>query len=711
MYDTSTSLMIRRGLRTAALPLTTLLWSSISSSQLTESSVPLQPKHTGQGDTPATSTPAEAQRTYSPTEFLVFAPQTALDMLMHVPGFGIEQPDGRRGFAGGASNILINGQRFSGKSNDAVTELARIPASNVLRLEIADGATLGIQGLSGSVANVITKPRRISGHFAWRPEFQPRGSDAALTAGNASLSSALGQLQYTMAVRNESVRRSTPGLKLVRTQTGGIIDHREELHITREDRINLSGTFKYEIDTESVANLNVSYGQLLSSTKELSDRSGPNLVDRFRTSSDVENGRDWEIGGDVEFVLGGARLKIIGLSRFERSPKESGILTEFADERTPLGSRFVRAGNEVETIARTEFRWKNSLVEWHIYAEGALNRLQNIAGLYELLADGSFSEVRFPGASGRVQEERAELTVGLGRARSRRFSVRGSVAGEFSRLSQSNAVERPREFARPKGLASISWKASPRLDLKATVQRAVGQLNFLDFLSSKHLRSGNVSTANPRLVPPVSWEAEIEAIRHIGAYDVLKLRLYGREIRDVIDVVSLGPGLEGLGNIDHASVRGAELTTTIKMDPLGWKGAKIDVNLQLQRSRLKDPLTREMRRLSRDLIRKIDLSLRHDLPRSDWAWGADFIQVRRARGFRLASIDRTWEAPGAAGVFVENKNVMGLKVRLSLRNLLGPDEHTRRTFFRGWRPSDIVRVESSVRSKGPSLALSVSGHY
>src|SRR5688500_11252085 len=98
-------------------------------------------------------------RSYTPADFVRFAPKTALDMLRQVPGFTIQQPDPndlRRGLGQAQTNVLINGQRFSGKSNDVVTEVGRIAADNVVRIEIIDGATLDGPGLSGQVVNSVT---------------------------------------------------------------------------------------------------------------------------------------------------------------------------------------------------------------------------------------------------------------------------------------------------------------------------------------------------------------------------------------------------------------------------------------------------------------------------------------------------------------------------------------------------------------------------
>ena len=85
-------------------------------------------------------------RTYTPEDFARYAPRNALDMLEQVPGFVIRAAVQERGLGQATGNVLINGQRLSGKSNDVLTQLSRIPAGNVVRIEIVDGATLDIPG-------------------------------------------------------------------------------------------------------------------------------------------------------------------------------------------------------------------------------------------------------------------------------------------------------------------------------------------------------------------------------------------------------------------------------------------------------------------------------------------------------------------------------------------------------------------------------------
>jgi hypothetical protein len=114
-----------------------------------------------------------------------------------VPGFlDRRRPDtDRRGLGQATGNVLINSERFSGKSTDIFTELRRISAANVARIEIVDGSTLNISGLSGQVANVITLTRGLSGNYVWRPA-DPRAPHAGQAAQRRSFDQRLAGNQH-----------------------------------------------------------------------------------------------------------------------------------------------------------------------------------------------------------------------------------------------------------------------------------------------------------------------------------------------------------------------------------------------------------------------------------------------------------------------------------------------------------------------------------
>ncbi|HEV2078918.1 MAG TPA: TonB-dependent receptor plug domain-containing protein [Allosphingosinicella sp.] len=673
---------------------------------------PAGAQETGNAPPPVAAAPANVERakTYTPQDFARFAPKNALDMLRQVPGFIIQQQEsGRRGFGESGGNILLNGKRISGKSNDALSELGRIAARNVIRIEIRDGATLNIPGLSGQVANIIAKSGSRTGQFAWRPEFRARNTNPLLLRGDASVSGSTGPFDYNVGIRNDAFRGGGAGPTLIFSPGGDILDRREERVIARGDRPKLSGSLKYDGPGSSVGNLNLSYGRNFFRLDDDSDRSGPGQVDRFREVRSREDEYSYEAGADYEFELGGGRLKLIGLHQFEHSPFQTRSITSFADDSPRVGTRFVRTADEKETIGRAEYRWKAGRADWQVSAEGAFNSLDNVAGLFTLLPNGEFREVQLPGGSAKVTEDRGEARLTYGRPLSPKLSLQGSVGGEYSKLSLLGADASERTFWRPKGFISTAWKPSRRLDMNAKLERKVGQLNFLDFLASENLSNENRNAGNPDLVPPQSWELDLSGTRNLGPFGSTTLRLFGRLLEDVVDQIPIGLTGESPGNIDKASIYGMESRSTFLLEPLGWRGAKIDARFQLQTSRVRDPLTGEPRQISGNLLRAGELSLRHDIPASDWAWGGAVQHMRPAKNFRLGEVSLGYEGPVFANLFVENKDVFGLTVRGTLGNLLGGDQILDRTVSAGRRTNPVLFLEQRRRTIGPIFGLSVSG--
>ena len=98
---------------------------------------------------------AVASRSFSPADFARFSPKTALDMVNQIPSFSIRAAEKMRGLGQATDNVLFNGERASSKSDNVTSQLARIPASSVIRIDIVDAATLNLPGLAGQVANII----------------------------------------------------------------------------------------------------------------------------------------------------------------------------------------------------------------------------------------------------------------------------------------------------------------------------------------------------------------------------------------------------------------------------------------------------------------------------------------------------------------------------------------------------------------------------
>src|ERR1051325_3125990 len=394
-------------------------------------------------------TPATPTRTYVPADFAQFAPRTAYDMLARVPGFSIKEEDLERGLGEATGNVVINGQRISGKSNDVVTELTRIPATDVERIEIVDGATLKIPGLSGQVANVIVKPKGISGQWAYRPEFRSYYTDPLFTRFDLSVSGTKGPVQYTLGLDNRGNRSGAGGPTWIHSPAGPVTEVRDEQWRGNSDQPRVTGRFAFTGATGAKGNLNLLYSRFYYDYLETGTRTDADGA-RDRRVTEDQHGHNYEIGGDYELGLGLGRLKLIGVGRGNRYPDEVTVVTRFADG-TREGDRFTQVGDERELIGRGEYRWTSRGAEWQLSAEGAFNSLDNTSRLFEMRNNGGFDEVALPGGIAKVTEDRYEVIGSYRRPVTKSVPLKLSEGGEYSQLAQVGGGGTTRTFYRPKG--------------------------------------------------------------------------------------------------------------------------------------------------------------------------------------------------------------------------------------------------------------------
>ena len=194
------------------------------------------PLAAAQDNAPATAPAAAAARTFTAADFARYAPRTALDMLEQVPGFAIREAVMERGLGQATGNVLVNGQRLSAKSNDVITQLSQVPAGNVVRIEILDGATLDIPGLSGQVANVVTKAQGLGGQWEWRPDFRRYYTDPQLTRGSVSVSGSRGRMDYTLGIDNSANHSGAGGPTTIYNADGSIRERRDDAWTGENDR-------------------------------------------------------------------------------------------------------------------------------------------------------------------------------------------------------------------------------------------------------------------------------------------------------------------------------------------------------------------------------------------------------------------------------------------------------------------------------------------
>ncbi len=654
---------------------------------------------------------SQGKEVYTPTDFARFAPRNALDMLNQVPGFEVMSSDQGRGIGQAGDNVLINGERVASKSDGLFDVLARIAANRVERIEIIDGATLGIPGLSGQVANVFTKPGAISGRYEYRAVFRPKYAEPSFIAGEVSVSGTTPRLEWTLAATHNAGRGAAGGPGIIRDSLGVLTENRDVRIKFIGEFPRIAGTLKWNGPGSLVANFNANYSRSYTDFDNDEDRDLVTGVDLFRDFDNRSRAYGYELGGDVDFALGPGRMKLIGLERFNHNNQRSDSISIYSDDAPSTGSRFTSVFDSGERIGRAEYRWDMVGGSWQLDAEAAFNSLDQVSRLFNLEPTGDFSEIPFPEGTARVTEDRYEVVLNHNRTLAKGLTVQLGVGGEYSKLAQAGAGGLTRTFWRPKGSLSLAWTPEQGLDLSLKIARTVGQLAFGDFLANVNLAQNTGNRGNALLVPQQAWEADFTIRKNLGAWGSGTVNVYGRWIEDYIDIIPVNGG-ESSGNIPSARLYGVALNGTINLDPIGWKGAKINAGATFEDSNVEDPLTFIPRPFSGINDWRGEISIRYDVPDSNWAMGAGFNWSHVQPYIRLFETGRDYEGPIYSFAFIEHKDVFGLTVNLNVFNVTDGRAIFHRTVYTGLRDrTPISYFEHRDLSVQPIIRLQVKGDF
>ena len=661
----------------------------------------------------ASSTNAQALlNTYTPADFDRFQPNTALDMVSQIPGFSLRDGDsGSRGFGEASANFLINGRRPSTKSQSARDLLARIPAESVKRLEVLDGASLDIPGLSGQVVNVVARTVDLSGSWRYAARFE-EGTAPQLLEGELSVAGERGDLSFNLALDAGQFTFTEDSVETFfddRPDRGGnVIEDRTEDVFFDNRRPRLSANLSWTPANGHVANLNsrLQYRNNKNGVRETFIARSP---DRLSGSSEGNGGEDeWEIdiSGDYALPAGPGTLKLIGLYRFEDSDIETRFVNAF-DGRDPTRSIFRRDEIEKEIIARTEYAFSlGGVHDVQVSAEYAFNSLDS-----EALFEDNFTSPQIDNVL--VEEDRFEGRVTDSWVLPGDLNLQASIGAEYSSLGVVAPGEEPRTFFRPKGFVAGSWAASDMYTLRTRIEREVGQLDFGDFVSTRSLADEIVTSGNADIIPEQSWNLSFEIERTDPKLLSGRVSPFYERIDDPNDRVLFSDGTEGPGNLDSAERWGIEAEATLLFDTLGITGLRLEAFGLLQDSAIDDPLTGERRPINNDTEYAYELEARYDIPNSQIALFTEFENSQSRPFIRFDEVRNVIVDEPFLEAGVIFKDVYGLQLSVFVQNILNNTiiRERERFFGEGLRLDPITRFERFERDRGRRLNIELSGTF
>lgn len=660
----------------------------------------------------APSGPASDRRAkvYPAAFFAAYAPSTALDMVRQVPGFGIEEVDGEmRGFSGAAGNVVFNGARASSKSDALSAQLARIPAAQVVRIEVAPGDVFGSDFAGRSqVLNVITtKAGGIDGNVKVA---LTRIHDGRLTpTGEAAVVVRSGASTFNLSAETGRRAQTENGFDEVRRASDGVlVERREKTNVITERFPAIAASWAHDGGANKAAHLNLRYAPghfTLQQFNHVTPAGGPARDDRLTQDSHPTR---YEIGGDVTRPLGGGALKLVGLAnRRERDDFDASYTRQ--NDAVVGGFEQATASRYDEVLGRLSWtRPRLFGFAFELGSEVAYNKLDNATDLFGLGPNGARDPIDLPIDRATVDELRSESYVNLGRQLTPALRLDTTLAFEVSKLTVSGdtSAERSLRFFKP-GM-TLDWKGGGSWHVQASMRRIVAQLNFYDFISAAELANDRVNGGNANLRPQRTWEARLTIERPVLGKGQVRLEAGYDWASDLQDRILTPEGFDAPGNIGSGTRKFVQGTFDAPLDGLGIKGTRFKLTGGWQDHSVRDPLTGELRRWSGFRPAwNLNAELRRDAAK--WSYGLQVFREAPNTVYRISEIDRFFNSGPFGIAFAEYRPDKRTTVRLDIENVFDVAGQRRRTFYDPDRRQPLPSViEFRQRDARPSFTLSIN---
>jgi hypothetical protein len=645
----------------------------------------------------------DAVTPYPAAYFADAQPYSAFDMVSRLPGFSFDGGDSDvRGLSGATGNVLVDGQRPTGKSESLETILRRIPARSVLRVELirAGAAGVDMQG-RGLVANVVrVRETTTRGRLEASSAFHPDGVAAPRLAGEVSRRRGDRLLELSAAI-GRTVDDEKGAGPLVWTRPDGTLQ-RDAVY--REDKGARAAEAAVGYERQALG------GKLRLDANLKDEKTRADILETERapapsveTVVEREHVEETELGGRFERALS-SRWSM------EAQALRHATRTRAGDQAVegPETSATRLSSEAAETIARVLLRRDAATVTVDLGGEAALNSLDSRSALEE-----NGQPITLPSANVRVEERRSEgFATATWRARPT-LTIEAGVRVEASRLSQTGDSPLEKTFLYPKPRLLVTWARDAHHQLRFELERRVGQLDFEDFVSSTSLTSDTITAGNPDLEPDKTWRLAATWERRFGQAGAIVLTARHDEIADAIDRVPIvGPGyaFDAPGNIGHATRDEIALTLSLPLDAV-IAGGLFKADVVGRRSRVVDPATGVRRGLSDEPSLEGALHFTQDLPARRMRWGVDAVIGEEKQEYRFNEV-RTDRVAARWFAFVEMRPAPAWNLRLEVDNLTSGAVDRRREQYAGLRgAAPLKRVETRSMDHGAFAGVTLQRSF
>ena len=547
---------------------------------------------------PAPTTQGQRTTSYDAAFFAQYAPRSALDIAQRVPGFALDLGNQDvRGFAGAAGNVVLNGARPSSKSENLQQALSRIPAQQVVRVEVGPGDLYGADYAGkAQVLNIILTAAGKSGIEGNFTGSIRRYQDDHLVVPDASGSVVVhrGASEFNLSAglnRTDYIENGIDDFRM--PADGPVVEHRIKVnkYVIRQPFAAISWTLGTAADRTIHVNARIQEDKqgVQPQTNHVEPANGPPHDD---TLVQHYNQPGYELGGDISRPLAGGAIKLVALANRKHRDYED----VYTGGPPVLGGfRQVQTANQGETLGRLSWT-RSDLAGFSVDAgaEAAYNSLDNHLTYSIINADGSETPVDLPIDNATVNEKRAEAYVSVGRELTRSLHLDSGVRYETSKLKVRGDAQADRALSFWKPNLALDWNRHG-WHARASIERVVAQLNFYDFISGADIAAGRLNGGNADLVPQQTWQYRFTLEHPLLKTGLFKLDAGYDQVNQLQDRILNDKGIDAPGNLGTGTRSFASLNVNAPLDSFGINGGRLTASGTLQRTRVEDPSTHKMR--------------------------------------------------------------------------------------------------------------------
>ncbi|MEX0963539.1 MAG: TonB-dependent receptor [Pseudohongiellaceae bacterium] len=665
--------------------------------------------------------------------FTEYSPVSVNDMIDRIPGISLALNNGgnngnSRGLGSGEGEILINGQRTTGKNNAGRSQLSRIAADQVDYIQIIRGTSddMNVRG-GGQVVNVVLLDAASRSSISAEVNMD-RLHDGTLDPGaKLSYTGQTGAFNYLFHVEAEPRYENQFTNESSVDPEGNLLENRFQENLRDQTNFETSFNLGYQFE-KSMVQLNGLYGQSnppTDITRVINDLSTGTLITRHEREAEQRNRNNWEIGGDYEYNFdSGSRYRLLFIVNdrdFTYTRDRFGVLADTEEKDLHLFS----AGRDRERIARNSYSFdlgRSQALE--IGVEGAQtirdsNLRLGLAGIgLPSDAHGGLVPQNISNASSTVEEIRFENFAIHNWQINDSMSLESSLIYETSTITQSGDVSNDREFAFVRPKLDYRFDITQTLQLRATIEKTVSQLSFSDFSATTDNSDDdqNTQAGNPGIAQEQAWNYEMNLeYRLPNNVGVLNSAFYYRDLSDVIDRIDVSPSTDDLqsarGNIGDGKRYGANFDASTRLAYLGVPDALLSLGFSVQDSAVTDPFLGTERRIRRNGRWFGRANFRHDITSFNFSYGFNYWTSARD-GSGLTQIDifdtETQISDYGISLFAEKQAFNGITFRFDVQNANNQLRCRERVRYIGATAGGIVEeVEDSCFGTGVKYALKV----